>query len=88
MTYKPSILNVASGLYLVGCIAYLVIKYKELSGNEGWGVVGLFGLITIGAVLFLVDFLIQLFVKNRTAVNIIGLVIAVITGVLLFVDFN
>jgi hypothetical protein len=83
MTYKPTILNVAAGLYIASCIVYTIVNYGKLSEGEGWGVVAMVGLIASGLVPLIIDLLLQLFIKNRGTVNVVGLVIVII-GVILY----
>ena len=84
MIFKPSILNVAAGLYLVSCFGYTIFNYRQLSEGEGWGVVGMFGLFFFGLFLLLLDFIIQTIFKNKITINIIGVLVAIVGIILLF----
>jgi hypothetical protein len=83
MTFKPSILNVAAGLFIIGCIVYTIFNYGQLSKSEGWGIVAMFGLLGVGVILLLIDFIIQEIFKNKTTVNVIGAAVVVVAAVLL-----
>lgn len=86
MKLRLSILNVFAGLFLSGIILYTIIKYKVLSGGEGWGVVFMIGLAGYAAILLVIDIIIQLLIKDRKKANIIGLIIGAIAtiSILLF----
>ena len=83
MTFKPTILNIATGLFIVGSLLYTVFNYRQLSGGEGWGVVAMVGLFGVGAVLLLIDFIVQQVFKSRKTVNIICAFITIAATVLL-----
>ena len=83
MKIKPTILNIATGLFIIGIIVYTIFNYRQLSEGEGWGVVAMFGLLGVGAVLFVIDFVIQRIFKNRITVNIICAIIAIAATFLL-----
>ena len=84
MQFKPSILNIYAILFLVGCIAFTIYNYDQLSEGEGWGVVGMIGLFVFGVILLVVDIVIRNIFKNKTTANIIRLLVAVISTILLF----
>jgi hypothetical protein len=83
MTFKPSILNIAAGLFLTGIIIYTIFNYAQLSAGEGWGIVAMIGLSGFGVVLLILDFVLQKFLKNRVTINIIGAIVTVIAALLL-----
>ncbi|HLK30162.1 MAG TPA: hypothetical protein VKT28_16390 [Puia sp.] len=78
MKSRLSILNLSALLFLIGIIIYTILKYKQLSEGEGWGVVAMVGLFGAGIVLLVIDFIIQKIFKSRTIVNITGAIVAVI----------
>ena len=84
MKLKPSILNIYAIIFLVGCIAFTIYNYDQLSEGEGWGLVGMVGLFGLGAILFVADIVIRNIFKNKTVANIIGFVVVVIASLLLF----
>ena len=84
MQFKPSILNIYAIIFLIGCIAFTIYNYEELSEGEGWGVVGMIGLFVFGVILLVVDIVIRNIFKNKTTANIIRLLVAVISTILLF----
>jgi len=77
MTYKPTVLNIATGIFLIGIFIFTVINYKTLSADEGWGVIAMFGLIAVGLVAGLADLILQRFIKDRKALNLIGIIITI-----------
>ena len=81
MTYQPTVLNISSGLFVVGIFIYSILNWKILSAGEGWGVVAMFGLLGLACVAGFADLLLQALVKNPTWVNGIGLVIAIGLGI-------
>jgi hypothetical protein len=77
MNYRPTILNLSAATFLSGIIIYTIWNYKTLSGDGGWGIVAMFGLAGIGMIAGLADLLLQQLIKNRTILNIIGLLIVI-----------
>lgn len=77
MTYRPTILNISTAIFLTGILVYTIWNYKTLSAGEGWGIVSMFGLAGIGVVAGIADLILQRLVKNRKAINIVGLLIVV-----------
>jgi uncharacterized PurR-regulated membrane protein YhhQ (DUF165 family) len=65
-------------IFLIGCIGFTVFNYRQLSKGEGWGVVLMVGLFGLGLLLLVVDIVLHNIFKNRTAANIIGLIIAIV----------
>ena len=86
MTFKPSILNVAAGLFLTGIIIYTIFNYGQLSKGEGWGIVAMAGLLGVGLVLLILDFVLQKIFKNRTTINIIGASVTAVAALLLLLS--
>ena len=70
-------------IYLLGCLIYTVVYWDTLSYEEGWGVVGMIGLMGIGLVTLAVDGILRLLIKNRLWNNLTGLVIFLILAILL-----
>ncbi|MCE3282013.1 MAG: hypothetical protein K0Q66_750 [Chitinophagaceae bacterium] len=83
MKFKLSILKVYAVVFLLGCLVYTVYNYEQLSEGEGWGVVGMIGLLGFGGLLLVVDIVIMNLFKNKTTANIIGLVVSIIATLLL-----
>lgn len=77
MTYRPTILNISTAIFLTGILTYTIWNYRTLSAGEGWGVVAMFGLAGIGVIAGIADLILQRLVKNRKAINIVGLLIVV-----------
>lgn len=83
MKSKFSILTVYVLIYLMGCAAFTIYNYNQLSEGEGWGMVGMVGLFCFGIFLFIIDMIIRNRVKNKTTTNIIGLIISIIATLML-----
>lgn len=83
MTLKPTILNIATVIFLAGCIGYTLINYRRLSYEEGWGIVAMVGLVFFGLFFLAVDVLIQRLIGNKRLVNIVGVVIVMAACLLL-----
>jgi hypothetical protein len=47
-------LIISAGLFLAGWVLYLLFNYKQLSEGEGWGVVGMIGILFWGLLFFAV----------------------------------
>jgi hypothetical protein len=76
MRYRLSVLNVISGLYLLGCLLFTAFNYSTLSANEGWGVIGMIALVSFGVVILIVDFALQQFIRDKATLNTIGAFVA------------
>lgn len=75
--YKITILKALSYLYILGCLVYTIFKWEILSKEEGWGVVAMLGLISIGLIPLLIDLVLLAFIKKKTTLNVIGLLVAI-----------
>ncbi len=84
MKYRLSILNCAVLIFLAGCITFTLINYGAVSEGEGWGVVFMTGLFVLGLSGLLVDWIIQLLIKNRKQQNITGMIVLLIYLVLFY----
>jgi hypothetical protein len=86
MKYKRTILNIASIVFMIGCFLDIIIEYDTLSAGEGWGVVSMIGLMTVGLLGLLIDLVLQIFIKNKTLLNLLGVIAILILGVLIIKD--
>jgi hypothetical protein len=77
MTYKPTILNISTAIFLTGILIYSIWNYNVLAAGEGWGIVAMFGLAAIGLLASLLDILLQRFIKNQLMINLLGLLILI-----------
>jgi len=57
---------------------YLLVKWKVLSHGEGWGVIGILGIIFFGFIGLLVDMLLRKIISNKYYLNIIELLIVIL----------
>jgi uncharacterized PurR-regulated membrane protein YhhQ (DUF165 family) len=84
MKLKPTILTIYSLLFLVACIGFTIYNYDQLSEGEGWGIVGMIGLFGFGVLLFVIDIIVRNLFKNKMTANLIGLLVAILATVLVF----
>jgi len=84
MKFKTSILNIYAIVFLIACIGFTIYNYEQLSEGEGWGVVGMVGLLGFGVLLLIGDIVIHNIFKNKITANIIGLIVAIIASILVF----
>ena len=79
------ILNQTSTIYSKD----LQFKATEiLSFEEGWGVVYMIGLISIGLIGLLADFILTMIFKNKRILNGIGILIAIGFSIMLWIELN
>ena len=83
MWWKFSLLNISTGLFLIWCAFYTIFNYGQLSEGEGWGIVAMVGLAGVGAVLLVIDLIIQAIFKDKRMVNITGLIVVLVAAFLL-----
>ena len=84
MKFTPTILNIYATIFLFVCIAFTIYNYAQLSEGEGWGVVGMIGLFGFGLLLLVGDLILRNIFKNKVTVNILGLIVAIIATILIF----
>ena len=85
---KWTILRVYFLIYLVCCIIYTIVKWKILSYEEGWGVVAMVGLMSLGLVGLLADFILTLIIKNKKILKGIGILIAIGFSIMLWIELK
>ncbi|MFY9243715.1 MAG: hypothetical protein WAO74_11880 [Polaribacter sp.] len=85
---KWTILRAYFMVYLACCIIYTIAKWKILSYEEGWGVVAMVGLISMGLVGILADFIMTLIINNKRILNGIGLLIAIGFSIMLWIELK
>ncbi|HEX6169158.1 MAG TPA: hypothetical protein VFZ33_05660 [Chitinophagaceae bacterium] len=84
MKFTPTILNIYATIFLLVCIVFTIYNYAQLSEGEGWGVVGMIGLFGFGLLLLVGDLILRNIFKNKVTVNILGLIVAIIATILIF----
>jgi len=62
----------------------MIINWQVLSHSEGWGIVGILGLIFVSLMTLILDLVLQLLIKNKFIHNAIGLLVAFFVIVKLF----
>ncbi len=85
MRYRPTILNISSVIFLTWIMVYTYRNSDRLTEGAGWGFIYMVGLAGIGLVAWLVDLLLQIFLKSQVLINIIGLIITIGLGISIIV---
>ena len=62
-------------LYCLGLITFTALNYKTLANEEGWGIVFVFGLISLIIPVLFIDLLLQILVKNKIILNLFGVIV-------------
>jgi hypothetical protein len=75
-------------VYLVCCLLFTILKWKILSSGEGWGVLYMIGLISIGLFGLLIDFIMTRFIKNKKVLNGIGIILILAFSIELWIELN
>jgi FtsH-binding integral membrane protein len=81
--YRKTVLNVSSGIFIIGCLIYTIVDYNDLSSGEGWGVVSMIGLMGVGLLNLFIDLVFQVFIRNRFLQNVLGTLTVIIFTVLI-----
>ena len=83
-----TILKGYSLIYLVCCLIYTIAKWETLSHGEGWGVVYMIGIVTIGLFGLGIDFVMKLLIKNKKILNAIGIVLIILFSIELWTELK
>lgn len=86
--YSWTVLSAASGLFIIISFLYTLTNYGSLSSSEGWGIVGMFGLLAIGLLVLFVDYVLQGVITNKRLLNIIEIIGLMIVGLILLNSFT
>ena len=65
MTYNRSPLNITAAILLLAQLGYGYIKYEQLMANEAEGMATLIAMFLLTLMALLVDFSLQIFLRNR-----------------------
>jgi len=85
MIFRRTILNVAAGAFIIGCVVYTVFNYNGLSAGEGWGIIYMLALCGLGCLLLIIDFVIQnVFRKNKLLVMVLDIIVLLLATMSLF----
>jgi hypothetical protein len=79
--YHPTILNIASGFYIVATGIYTAFNYSNLTKAQGWGILAVLGLLGVGGFALLADLLIQFNIRSKKNQNKIGFCIALLIAI-------
>jgi len=85
---KLTILKAYFVIYILCCLIFTVINWKTLSKEEGWGVVYMVGLIGIGIVGLLIDFILTSIIKNKKILIGIEILIAIGFSIMLWTELK
>ncbi|THD67416.1 hypothetical protein E7Z59_07070 [Robertkochia marina] len=85
---KPTVLKIYSSLYLIGCIIFTILNYSNLVKEEGWGMVGMIGLISIGIIGLVLDFVLTKVIKNKITLNLTELFIVLLFSIELLIEIK
>ncbi len=86
MKYKLTVLNIWTFSSILIIILYSIFKYEQLSREEGWGIAAMVGLTGICFLGIIADIFLQIFIKNKLMLNLVGLLMAIITTLLILPD--
>jgi hypothetical protein len=78
LNYTLSLLNASVITGYLFLIVYAIMKWQELSEGDGYGVVALVLVIILISSALVIDFLLQLLIKNKIIQNSIGAVFILI----------
>ena len=85
---KWTILRAYFLIYLLCCIIFTIVKWETLANAEGWGVVYMVGMILLGLVGLVVDFILFFLIQNKKVLNVIGLLLAIGFSIMLFIELK
>jgi len=83
---SQTVLSVYIMIYYLIVIVFSILRWKILSTGEGWGVVAMFGLLVMGALLIVIEVLLRRFIKNLFWLNSFGTLSAIIFSYILFIE--
>jgi hypothetical protein len=86
MKYKPTILNISAGLFLIWIISYTILNNDLLSDNGGWGIISMIGLAGIVIVGFLIDLVLQRIIKDMKTLNLVELILTIVIALFIISD--
>ncbi len=79
-------MSVTSGLFITIIFLYTLVNYDELSSAEGWGIVGMFGLLGLGLLGLFVDYVLRALIKDRKQLNIVEIIILIVFAVYILLN--
>ncbi|TRZ42452.1 hypothetical protein [Robertkochia solimangrovi] len=85
---KPTVLKIYSLLYLIGCIIFTILNYSNLDKGEGWGLVLMIGLISMGIIGLILDFFLTKLIQNKITLNLTELFIVLIFSIELLIKIK
>ncbi|ALM08248.1 hypothetical protein SB49_10875 [Sediminicola sp. YIK13] len=85
---KFTVLKGFSLLFILGCLLFTMVKWSTLSYEEGWGVVGMIGLISLGLAGLILDFVLTKLIKNKWLLNLIELLVLFFFSIELWISIK
>lgn len=64
LKYRLTIVNVTGFLYVIVVLGYTIFNWEILSKGESWGLVPMIFLFFLGIAALIIDFILQLFIKD------------------------
>ena len=62
---NQTVLSIGIIIYYLVLIVFTVVNWSNLSNGEGWGVIAMFGLGTLGIPLIIAEIALRLLIKDR-----------------------
>ena len=76
--YSWTVLNVLISIGLPLSILFAVFNWKELSENEGWGAILIFGSWIVLVLGLILDFILQFYIRKKKVLNFFeGILVAI-----------
>jgi len=85
---KWTLLRIYFVIYILCCLVFTAVQWKTLSLAEGWGVVFMIGLISMGLIGLLADIILTLIIKNKKLLNVLGILIAIGFSIMLLIELK
>ena len=86
--YRLNFLNVSSFLGLLFLFVFTIINWENLSGNGGWGVLGVIAMVIITLFALIVDGILQVKLKNKKEFNLVSVSLALFYLLILLSNFR
>lgn len=82
--YEITVINLSAFIGIIALLLFTFFNWKTLSGNGGWGVVGVFGILLFILTSLVIDLIFQLVFNNKKLMNILGMIVVIIYGFIFF----
>ena len=85
MDYRPTVLNISSGIFVIVAVSYTIINNDTFSAQGGWGTVYMIVVTGIGLFAFITDIVLQRLIKDNKTLQLIALFVAIGVAILLLI---